>query len=53
MLGLDKGYAEVLTQAVDTFCPPFIEKKTVLRAGLEFGLKLADTKMMIQSEINV
>ena len=52
MLGLNKNNAELLTKAVDTFLPGFVPidfKKNVLKAGLNFGLMLADTGIQMTS----
>ena len=45
MLGLDKSNAETFTSVVDSALNyvPFIEKKTVLRFGLDLGLVLAES----------
>ncbi len=44
MLGLDKRAAETLKDAVDWFAlPSFIDKKKVLKFGLDLGLTLAES----------
>ena len=44
MLGLDKRAAETLKDVVDLFgLPSFIDKKKVLKFGLDLGLSLANS----------
>jgi len=44
MLGLDKRAAEALKDTVDWFSlPSFIDKKKVLKFGLDLGLTLAES----------
>ncbi len=52
MLGLDKRAAEGFTKAVDSLVPdflPFIDKKKLLRFGLDIGLSVAESAVHLTS----
>ena len=52
MLGLDKNHAETFTKAVDNLIPdflPFVDKKKLLRFGLDIGLKVAGSALELTS----
>jgi hypothetical protein len=52
MLGLDKRAAEGLTKAVDSLIPdfiPFIDKKKILKFGLDIGLTMAESAVKLTS----
>lgn len=41
MLGLNVNYADTYKSVVDQFFPEFIDKKSILRFGLDLGLQVA------------
>lgn len=52
MLRLDKSQAETYSKVVDTALTffPFVDKKTVLRMGLDLGLVLAEKSLELTEQ---